>query len=453
VSDHFWHSSWLNMANRLPVRLLSRQLRSQCPRRTFTSTSSTLEAHNLSMPAMSPTMTEGNISAWKVKEGDSFSTGDILLEIETDKASMDVEAQDDGIMAKIFTADGSKAVKVGTRIAVLADPGDDISQLEIPKDDSQPVESVADNMKGSDKGDSNYESSGAEKDIKGTPQNKRPSRDNPKTSPVGAGQNPKYPLYPSVIALIHENHLSDDDVFKITATGPGGRLLKGDILAHLGSIQSDYPSKQSKRIEHLGHLDLSNIKLAPKQDSPQPPRASAKAEPEVPKSTSVSLSISLSEVLKAQQRIETTLGVSMPLTTFLARAVDLANEDLPIPKGSKPSSNDLFNAILGLGSVPTSSRGAYLPQIDALPTTPRPRATGRSTAQKPDIIDILSGKATQKRAAPTKPSASTPSATTTSSGATNQFTLTVPVGEEKRARTFLERMKTVLQVEPGRLVL
>ena len=53
------------------------------------------------MPAMSPTMTEGNISTWKVKEGDAYSTGDVLLEIETDKAQMDVEAQEDGIVAKI----------------------------------------------------------------------------------------------------------------------------------------------------------------------------------------------------------------------------------------------------------------------------------------------------------------------------------------------------------------
>ncbi|MBH1945568.1 biotin/lipoyl-binding protein, partial [Erythrobacter sp. YJ-T3-07] len=59
------------------------------------------------MPALSPTMTEGNIATWKVKEGDEFAAGDVLLEIETDKASMDVEAQDDGIMMKIFTGDGS----------------------------------------------------------------------------------------------------------------------------------------------------------------------------------------------------------------------------------------------------------------------------------------------------------------------------------------------------------
>jgi pyruvate/2-oxoglutarate dehydrogenase complex dihydrolipoamide acyltransferase (E2) component len=53
---------------------------------------------------MSPTMTEGGISTWKMKEGDTFAAGDIILEIETDKATMDVEAQDDGVMAKILVS-------------------------------------------------------------------------------------------------------------------------------------------------------------------------------------------------------------------------------------------------------------------------------------------------------------------------------------------------------------
>jgi pyruvate/2-oxoglutarate dehydrogenase complex dihydrolipoamide acyltransferase (E2) component len=65
-------------------------------------------------------MTEGNIASWKVKEGDSFVAGDVLLEIETDKAQMDVEAQDDGILAKITQGDGTKGIAVGTRIAVMA---------------------------------------------------------------------------------------------------------------------------------------------------------------------------------------------------------------------------------------------------------------------------------------------------------------------------------------------
>ena len=203
-----------------------------------------MAAHNFTMPAMSPTMTEGSIASWKVKEGDSFSAGDILLEIETDKASMDVEAQDDGKMGKIFVEDGSKSVKVGTRIAVLADPEDDVSQLKIPEDDSKPVSSPADNVKGGE--DPSYQTAGVEKEIEGTPQNKRPSRDKPKSSPTGLGQNPKYPLYPSVISLVHSNHLTDEEVAKIPATGPNNRLLKGDVLAFLGSIKSGYASAQSR---------------------------------------------------------------------------------------------------------------------------------------------------------------------------------------------------------------
>ncbi|KAJ8454476.1 hypothetical protein ONZ45_g19293 [Pleurotus djamor] len=79
------------------------------------------------MPAMSPTMTEGGIASWKKKEGEAFAAGDVLLEIETDKATIDVEAQDDGIMAKIIVQDGSKGVKVGSPIAVLAEDGDDLA--------------------------------------------------------------------------------------------------------------------------------------------------------------------------------------------------------------------------------------------------------------------------------------------------------------------------------------
>ena len=416
------------------------------------------------MPAMSPTMTEGNIASWKVKEGDSFSAGDVLLEIETDKASMDVEAQEDGVVAKIFQGDGSKSIKVGTRIAVMADAGDDVSSLEIPADDSKPVQSEVDNIKGSD--GAKYESSGAEKNTPGTPQNPRPAKDKPKSSPQGPGANPKYPLYPSVIALLHENHISDKDTEKMSATGPNGRLLKGDVLAYLGRIEAEYSSQQSQRIEHMAHLDISNIKVMPTipENRPAPSEDTARGAPAHNSTpvTSVNISVSLTEVLKVQKRIKDTLGVTVPLSTFLARAVDLANDDLPRPRNAKPSGNDLFNAVLGLDSLPIISRGTYLPQIDAFPvlaskskSMPMSRSprVSKSTLGKIDIIDILSGRVTPKQAAPL-PTASVPGRTlTTSEGALNVFSLTVPKADEKRARTFLERVKTVLQVEPGKLVL
>jgi Biotin-requiring enzyme/e3 binding domain len=406
-------------------------------------------------------MTEGNISSWKVKEGDSFSTGDVLLEIETDKATMDVEAQDDGIMAKIFAQDGSKSVQVGTRIAVIADEGDDISSLEIPSDDSKPISKPPENVKRAEEeeGEPKQESkSTPSPDPTGTPSNPRPSRSAPASSSSGPGQNTKYPLYPSVTALIHENHISDSDVAKIPATGPQNRLLKGDVLAYLGSIASDYSSRQSQRIEHMSHLDLSNIKIMAPADKPAVPTTEQAPAPPPVVATDVSLPISLAEVLKVQKRIQDSLGVSMPLSTFLARAVNIANEDLPNLKDVNPSADELFDAILGLDTVSTTSR-SYIPQIAALSVTAsaskglavRPRMAGR----QPDIIDILSSTASSRATSvrPTLASMSVAAASPWHGGATNLFTVTVPPGEEKRARTFLERMKTVLQVEPGRLVL
>ncbi|MBM3481921.1 MAG: pyruvate dehydrogenase complex dihydrolipoamide acetyltransferase [Alphaproteobacteria bacterium] len=82
------------------------------------------------MPALSPTMTEGNIARWLKKEGDKIKSGDILAEIETDKATMEVEAVDEGVLGKIVVPDGSQGVKVNTVIAVILDDGEDKSAID-----------------------------------------------------------------------------------------------------------------------------------------------------------------------------------------------------------------------------------------------------------------------------------------------------------------------------------
>ena len=79
----------------------------------------------LKMPALSPTMEEGTLAKWLVKEGDTVSSGDILAEIETDKATMEFEAVDEGKIAKILVPEGSDGVKVGTPIAILAGEGEE----------------------------------------------------------------------------------------------------------------------------------------------------------------------------------------------------------------------------------------------------------------------------------------------------------------------------------------
>src|SRR5215469_17917739 len=81
-------------------------------------------ATNILMPALSPTMTEGTLSRWLKKEGDDVRAGDVIAEIETDKATMEVEAVDEGVLGKILVADGTEGVKVNEPIAVLVAEGE-----------------------------------------------------------------------------------------------------------------------------------------------------------------------------------------------------------------------------------------------------------------------------------------------------------------------------------------
>src|SRR5690606_12900682 len=79
---------------------------------------------DITMPALSPTMEEGKLAKWHVKEGDSVSSGDVIAEIETDKATMEVEAVDEGTIGKIVVPEGTEGVKVNSVIAVILQEGE-----------------------------------------------------------------------------------------------------------------------------------------------------------------------------------------------------------------------------------------------------------------------------------------------------------------------------------------
>ena len=109
-------------------------------------------AIEIKMPALSPTMTTGTLAKWLVGEGDRVNSGDVIAEIETDKATMEVESVDDGIMAKIFVDAGTENVAVGAVIAVLAEDGEtasDVAKASLEESSSAaPVPSVASEAKG-----------------------------------------------------------------------------------------------------------------------------------------------------------------------------------------------------------------------------------------------------------------------------------------------------------------
>ena len=342
--------------------------------------------------------------------------------------------------------DGTKGIAVGTRIAVMAEPGDDLSSLEIPPEVAASLPKAEESKP---------------KEEAATPsQAQTPSETVAKSSSKpgaeglgGKAQKQTYPLYPSVLHLLHENGLPKEEADKIPASGPNGRLLKGDVLAYLGRIEKSYPAEQSKRISVLGHLDLSNIKVVQPKKAPAPEASAPAAEalPVEELDTEIAVPISLTAVLACQKRIQDSVGIFLPLSTFIARATELANDNLPRSKTAKPSADELFNAVLGLDKVArtSSSRGRFIPQVTALtPTSLRVTKPVASKA-KPDIMDILSGKKTRTRTSKAASVVAGEDVVTP----VNVFSVSVPKGDERRARVFLERVKSELEVEPGRLVL
>src|SRR3954465_6370682 len=99
---------------------------------------------NILMPALSPTMTEGNLAKWLKKEGDIVKSGDIIAEIETDKATMEVEAVDEGKIGKILVSAGTEGVKVNDVIAVLLEEGESAADITgTPKSNPEPAAKTA----------------------------------------------------------------------------------------------------------------------------------------------------------------------------------------------------------------------------------------------------------------------------------------------------------------------
>ncbi len=162
----------------------------------------------LKMPALSPTMEEGTLAKWLVKEGDTVAAGDLLAEIETDKATMEFEAVDEGTIAKILVPDGTDQVKVGTVIALIAGEGEEAGSTA----PSPPP---------------------AAKQAAPAPM--APASEAPKPAappPAPSQPQPKADLGDRIKASPLARRLAEQkgvDLGSLTGSGPGGRIVKADI--------------------------------------------------------------------------------------------------------------------------------------------------------------------------------------------------------------------------------
>ncbi len=184
------------------------------------------------MPALSPTMEMGNLVKWLKKEGDSISSGEIIAEIETDKALMEYESADDGVLGKILIAEGTNDVKVNSPIAILLEEGESIDDLDnIDKKISiaDKTETFKDEVSADAQLTSNVEQ---EKDMPlKTNEGNIDSSNNKKKSQVNLDIERKY-ISPLAKRIAEENNI---DTREISGSGPNGRIVKKDIHQHIYS--------------------------------------------------------------------------------------------------------------------------------------------------------------------------------------------------------------------------
>ena len=169
---------------------------------------------NILMPALSPTMEEGNLAKWLVKEGDSVTSGDVLAEIETDKATMEVEAVDEGTVGKIVVPDGTAGVKVNELIAVLLEDGEDASAIDAAAPAPAPAQAPA-------------ASDPAPAAAPAVAQ----------AAPVPAGPAPvadggRVIASPLARRIAKQNGI---DLAALSGSGPRGRIVKADVEAAIAS--------------------------------------------------------------------------------------------------------------------------------------------------------------------------------------------------------------------------
>lgn len=196
----------------------------------------------LEMPNLSPTMEKGNIGAWVAKVGDKVGPGDVLCGIETDKATVDFELQDEGYIAKILFAENTKDIPLGTPLAILVEEEEDIAAFAdfVGEAPSAPAAKAA-----------TPEPVAAATPVASTP------------APVSKG-SPAKPSGGRVFASPLAQNLANEQgvsLAGVQGTGPNGRIIKADVLeaASAGPVKAATPVFDS--VPAAGFIDLENSNI------------------------------------------------------------------------------------------------------------------------------------------------------------------------------------------------
>ena len=176
----------------------------------------------IKMPALSPTMEEGTLAKWLVKEGDTVKSGDLMAEIETDKATMEFEAVDEGVIGKILVAEGTDGVKVGTTIAVLLEEGESAGAAPVPKAaaPSSPLPAGEGQAAPAARGEGDKPAA-----APAAPSPSPPAAEAAPPSPAGRGEE-RVKASPLARRIAAEKGI---ELSALSGSGPNGRIVRADV--------------------------------------------------------------------------------------------------------------------------------------------------------------------------------------------------------------------------------
>jgi pyruvate dehydrogenase E2 component (dihydrolipoamide acetyltransferase) len=274
----------------------------------------------LKMPALSPTMEEGTLAKWLVKEGDTVASGDILAEIETDKATMEFEAVDEGKIAKILIPEGSDGVKVGTPIAILAGEGEDVSKAAAPppKAEASPPPKVE---------EPKVEAAPPPKGGGETP----PAPSAPAAAKPRADSGDRIKASPLARRLAEAQGI---DLSTLKGSGPGGRIVRADLGAAAGgAMAAPAPSATAPApaAAHVEPLEIPHeaIKLSNMRKTIA--RRLTESKQQIPH-IYLTLDANLDALLKLRSELNAGLekrGVKLSVNDMLIKALALALIEVP----------------------------------------------------------------------------------------------------------------------------
>ncbi len=222
----------------------------------------------IKMPALSPTMEEGTLAKWLVKEGDVVKSGDLMAEIETDKATMEFEAVDEGTIVKVLVAEGTDNVKVGTVIAILAEEGEDASSISTKSETGKsetPVPAAKESEPkpdATDPNDTGSESKPVERTEEQAEDHGRPADAAPAPAPSSGDRVKASPL---------ARRLAADkgvDLGGVTGSGPNGRIVKADIDGAKAGAAPAKPAAAAASAESAAPAPVAAAKPAAIPDVP-----------------------------------------------------------------------------------------------------------------------------------------------------------------------------------------